>query len=64
MRRHPSGRGSRDADHHGEGEDELPHAAAQELRPAVLREHNAFKVELAKRAIVRGLTQAMGGGAR
>jgi xanthine dehydrogenase YagS FAD-binding subunit len=40
------------------------HAAAQELRPAVPREHNAFKVELAKRAIVRGLTQAMGGGAR
>jgi xanthine dehydrogenase YagS FAD-binding subunit len=40
------------------------HAAAVELRPAVPREHNAFKVELAKRAIVRGLSQAMSGGAR
>jgi xanthine dehydrogenase YagS FAD-binding subunit len=40
------------------------HAAAVELRPAVPREHNAFKVDLAKRAIVRGLTQAISGGAR
>jgi len=39
-------------------------AAAEELRPAVVREHNAFKVALAERAIVRGLTQAMNGGPR
>jgi hypothetical protein len=29
-----------------------------------VREHNAFKVELAQRAIVRGLTTAMNGGLR
>jgi xanthine dehydrogenase YagS FAD-binding subunit len=39
-------------------------AAAAELAPAVVREHNAFKVELALRAIVRGLTHAMDGGAQ
>jgi xanthine dehydrogenase YagS FAD-binding subunit len=43
-------------------------AAAAELRTAVVREHNAFKVPLAQRAIVRGLTEAMAtaapGGAR
>jgi len=33
--------------------------AAAELRSAVTREHSAFKKELAQRAIVRGLTQAM-----
>jgi xanthine dehydrogenase YagS FAD-binding subunit len=39
-------------------------AAAAELEPADVREHNAFKVELAQRAIVRGLTSAMNGGVR
>jgi xanthine dehydrogenase YagS FAD-binding subunit len=39
-------------------------ASAAELEPADVREHNAFKVELAKRAIVRGLTDAMKGGVR
>jgi xanthine dehydrogenase YagS FAD-binding subunit len=39
-------------------------AAASELAKARPREHNAFKVELAKRAIVRGLTNAMNGGGR
>jgi xanthine dehydrogenase YagS FAD-binding subunit len=39
-------------------------AAAAELKTAVAREHNAFKVELAQRAIVRGLTKAMNGDAR
>jgi xanthine dehydrogenase YagS FAD-binding subunit len=39
-------------------------AAAAELEPAEVREHNAFKVELAQRAIVRGLTGAMNGGLR
>ena len=34
-------------------------AAAEELRDAVPREHNAFKVELAKRVIVRGLVRAI-----
>ncbi|MFD1522012.1 xanthine dehydrogenase family protein subunit M [Pseudonocardia yunnanensis] len=34
-------------------------AAAAELRTAVVREHNAFKVPLAQRAIVRGLSEAM-----
>jgi xanthine dehydrogenase YagS FAD-binding subunit len=34
-------------------------AAAAELDAAVLHEHNAFKQELAQRAIVRGLEQAM-----
>ncbi|TDD46026.1 xanthine dehydrogenase family protein subunit M [Nonomuraea terrae] len=39
-------------------------AAAYELSAAVPRRHNAFKVELAQRAIVRGLTQAARGGMR
>ena len=39
-------------------------AADAELQPAEPREHNAFKVELAKRAIVRGLSTAMNGGDR
>jgi xanthine dehydrogenase YagS FAD-binding subunit len=39
-------------------------AAAAELEPAEVCRHNAFKVELAQRAIVRGLTQAMNAGAR
>jgi xanthine dehydrogenase YagS FAD-binding subunit len=34
-------------------------AAALELEPADVREHNAFKVELATRAAVRGLTEAL-----
>jgi xanthine dehydrogenase YagS FAD-binding subunit len=36
-------------------------AAAEELRPAVIRRDNAFKVELAERTIVRGLLTAMNG---
>ncbi|HEY6748575.1 MAG TPA: xanthine dehydrogenase family protein subunit M [Mycobacteriales bacterium] len=36
-------------------------AAAAELEGAVLREHNGFKAELARRAIVRGLTHSMTG---
>jgi len=36
-------------------------AAAVELEGAVVREHNAFKVELAQRAIVRGLVQSLNG---
>jgi xanthine dehydrogenase YagS FAD-binding subunit len=39
-------------------------AAAAELRPAVTRPMNAFKVELAERTIVRGLMTAMDGGSR
>jgi xanthine dehydrogenase YagS FAD-binding subunit len=39
-------------------------AGAAELEGADVREHNAFKVELAQRAIVRGLNTAMNGGAR
>ncbi|SDK58840.1 FAD binding domain-containing protein [Nonomuraea jiangxiensis] len=39
-------------------------AAAAELAGAAVRRHNAFKVELARRAIVRGLTLAARGGAR
>jgi xanthine dehydrogenase YagS FAD-binding subunit len=39
-------------------------AAAAELSTAVVHEHNAFKVELAQRVIVRGLTQAMNGDSR
>jgi xanthine dehydrogenase YagS FAD-binding subunit len=39
-------------------------AAAAELEPADVREHNAFKVELAQRAIVRALTTATNGGMR
>ncbi len=37
-------------------------AAAAELRDAVTRRHNAFKVELAQRAIVRALSTVMDGG--
>jgi xanthine dehydrogenase YagS FAD-binding subunit len=36
-------------------------AAAVELEDAVVREHNAFKVELAQRAIVRGLIHSLKG---
>jgi xanthine dehydrogenase YagS FAD-binding subunit len=36
-------------------------AAAVELEGAVVREHNAFKVELAQRAMVRGLVQSLNG---
>ena len=36
-------------------------AAAAELEGAVVREHNAFKVELAQRAIVRGLVHSLNG---
>jgi xanthine dehydrogenase YagS FAD-binding subunit len=36
-------------------------AAAAELEHAVVRRHNAFKVELAVRAAVRGLTQSLNG---
>jgi xanthine dehydrogenase YagS FAD-binding subunit len=36
-------------------------AAAEEMRQAVTREFNAFKVELAERTIVRGLLTAMDG---
>jgi xanthine dehydrogenase YagS FAD-binding subunit len=36
-------------------------AAAAELEAAVVRQHNAFKVELAHRAIVRGLNQSLNG---
>jgi xanthine dehydrogenase YagS FAD-binding subunit len=39
-------------------------AAAAELEAAQVREHNAFKVPLAERAIVRGLTGALARGAR
>jgi xanthine dehydrogenase YagS FAD-binding subunit len=39
-------------------------AAAAELEGAELGEHNAFKVELAQRAIVRALTTAIDGGVR
>jgi xanthine dehydrogenase YagS FAD-binding subunit len=39
-------------------------AATAELAAAEVREHNAFKVELAKRAVVRGLTHALNGGTR
>ena len=35
--------------------------AAAELEAAVVREHNAFKVELAQRAIVRGLSHCANG---
>jgi xanthine dehydrogenase YagS FAD-binding subunit len=43
---------------------QFAHAAEAELEPAEPREHNAFKVELAKRAIVRALTGALNGGER
>jgi xanthine dehydrogenase YagS FAD-binding subunit len=36
-------------------------AAAAELEQAVVREYNAFKVELAQRAAVRGLTHSLNG---
>jgi len=36
-------------------------AAAAELEPAAVREHNAFKVELAQRAAVRGLVHSLNG---
>ena len=39
-------------------------AAGAELDDAVVREHNAFKVPLAQRAAVRGLTQSLNGGTR
>ena len=39
-------------------------AAAVELEAADPREHNAFKVELAQRALVRGLTSAIDAGVR
>jgi xanthine dehydrogenase YagS FAD-binding subunit len=39
-------------------------AAAAELAGAVVREHNAFKVELVQRAVVRALAQSMDGGQR
>jgi xanthine dehydrogenase YagS FAD-binding subunit len=39
-------------------------AAAAELEGAEVREHNAFKVELAQRAIVRALTATIDGGVR
>jgi len=39
-------------------------AAAVELEQAVVREHNAFKVELAQRAAVRGLTRSLNGAHR
>jgi xanthine dehydrogenase YagS FAD-binding subunit len=37
-------------------------AAAAEFETAVVREHNAFKVEFAQRALVRGLTASLRGG--
>jgi xanthine dehydrogenase YagS FAD-binding subunit len=39
-------------------------AAAAELEAAVVRRHNAFKVELATRAAIRGLTASLDGGRR
>jgi xanthine dehydrogenase YagS FAD-binding subunit len=36
-------------------------AAALEMEPAVVREHNAFKVELARRAIIRALISSLEG---
>jgi xanthine dehydrogenase YagS FAD-binding subunit len=39
-------------------------AADAELVGAVVRDHNAFKVELAKRALARALTHIMSGGPR
>jgi xanthine dehydrogenase YagS FAD-binding subunit len=42
--------------------DSFAHAADDELRDAVTREHNAFKVEFAKRVILRALAQATTGG--
>jgi xanthine dehydrogenase YagS FAD-binding subunit len=39
-------------------------AAAEEMRPAITRPLNAFKVEFAERAIVRALTTAMRGAER
>src|SRR4051794_21560687 len=39
-------------------------AAAAELEPAVARRHNPFKIELARRAVGRGLTRAAEGAGR
>jgi xanthine dehydrogenase YagS FAD-binding subunit len=39
-------------------------AAAVELEAAEVRRDNSFKVELARRAVVRALTRAIDGGAR
>jgi xanthine dehydrogenase YagS FAD-binding subunit len=44
--------------------DSFAAAADDELRGAVTREHNAFKVEFAKRVIMRALGQATNGGQR
>jgi xanthine dehydrogenase YagS FAD-binding subunit len=46
------------------GAEQFASAAASELAAAVVREHNAFKVALARRAIVRALSRLMEGGAR
>ena len=45
-------------------QDAFAAAADEELGVAVVHEHNAFKVELARRVIIRGLRLAMLGGAR
>jgi xanthine dehydrogenase YagS FAD-binding subunit len=42
-------------------EEAFRYAAVVELESAVVREHNAFKVEFAQRAVVRGLTQSRNG---
>ena len=44
--------------------EQFARAAEAELEAAEPRRHNAFKVELARRAVVRGLTRALTGGAR
>jgi xanthine dehydrogenase YagS FAD-binding subunit len=44
--------------------DAFRRAAAAELADAVVHDHNAFKVELAQRAAVRGLTTIVNGGQR
>lgn len=44
--------------------DAFASAAAAELAAAEVRRHNAFKVPLAERAIIRGLTRALNGGAQ
>jgi xanthine dehydrogenase YagS FAD-binding subunit len=43
-------------------EESFRRAAAAEFETAVVREHNAFKVEFAQRALVRGLTASLRGG--
>ncbi|GAA5014005.1 FAD binding domain-containing protein [Actinopolymorpha pittospori] len=43
-------------------EESFRRAAAAEFETAVVREHNAFKVEFARRALVRGLTASLRGG--